>query len=88
MPKIKKKEKPVGKIAHYFSDIGVGVITLFSPLAQGDEIRIVGGQNTDFNQTVTSMQIDHVLVKKAKKGDSVGLKVKEQVREGYQVYKV
>ena len=31
---------------------------------------------------------DHEKVKKAKKGDSVGLKVSEKVREGYKVYKV
>ena len=82
------KEKPIGKITHYFSNIEVGVIKLSNPLGQGDEIRIVGGENTDFNQKVDSMQIDHKEIKKAKKGDSVGLKVSEKVREGYGVYKI
>ena len=80
--------KLIGKVTHYFSNISVGVIALSAPLSQGDEVRIVGGENTDFNQTVDSMQVDHKDVKKAKKGDSVGLKVSEKVREGYQVYKV
>lgn len=80
--------KLVGKISHYFSNIGVGVIDLTAPLKEGDEIRIVGGEETDFNQQVESIQVDHAKVKSARKGDSVGLKVKEKVREGYSVYKL
>jgi len=84
----KEKGKLIGKISHYFSNIEVGVIDLSAPLKEGDEIRIVGGEETDFNQQVESMQVDHEKVKSAKKGDSVGLKVKEKVREGYSVFKV
>lgn len=80
--------KLIGKVTHYFSKISVAVIDLSAPLGEGDEIRIVGGQTTDFNQKVDSMQVDHKEVKSAKKGDSVGLKVSEKVREGYSVYKV
>ena len=82
------KEKPVGVISHYFSNIEVAVIDLSGPLQVGDTIRVVGGENTDFNQEVESMEVEHEKVKKAKKGDSVGLKVAEKVREGYKVYKV
>ncbi len=82
------EEKPIGKITHYFSNISVAVIDLLAPLKEGDEIRITGGENTDFTQAVESMQVDHEKVKTAKKGDSVGMKVKEKVREGYHVYKV
>ena len=78
----------VGKITHYFSNIEVAVIDLSAPLKEGDTIRIAGGENTDFTQAVNSMQIEHEKVKSGKKGDSVGMKVKEKVREGYQVYKV
>ncbi|OGZ70647.1 MAG: hypothetical protein A3F47_00090 [Candidatus Staskawiczbacteria bacterium RIFCSPHIGHO2_12_FULL_38_11] len=86
-PKTKKEGKLIGKITHYFSNIEVGVIKLSAPLKLGDEIRIVGGESTDFNQKVDSMQVDHKEVKSAKKGDSVGLKVSEKVREDYKVYK-
>ena len=85
---VQKFGKLAGKVTHYFDHIKVGVIALSAPLNEGDEIRIVGGENTDFNQTVVSMQFDHKPLKKAKKGVSVGLKVKEKVREGYRVYKV
>ena len=87
-PSSKKKGKPIGEIIHFFSDIKVAVIKLKNPLAIGDEIRITGGENTDFNQKVSSMQIDHEKIEKAKKGDEVGMKVKEKVREGYKVYKI
>ena len=78
--------KPIGKITHYFSKIGVGVIELTDVLNVGDTIRIVGGE-ADFNQDVDSMEVEHQKVDKAKAGDSVGLKVDQKVREGYSVYK-
>ena len=80
--------KLIGKITHYFSNIEVCVIELSGPLKEGEEIRVVGGEDTDFTQTVGSMQIEHEKVKSAKKGDAIGLKVKEKVREGYKVYKI
>ena len=78
--------KLIGKVTHYFSKIGVAVIELSDTLKVGDTIRIVGGQ-TDFNQTIESMEIEHEKVQEAKAGDSVGLKVEQKVREGYKVYK-
>jgi len=85
---IKKKDKKIGKITHYFSDIKVAVIKLSAPLKIGDKIKVVGGEKTDFKQSIKSMQIDHEKVKLAKKGKSVGIKIDEKVREGYNVYKI
>ena len=86
--KEKKIGKLVGRITHYFSNIEVAVINLAAPLKQGEKIRIIGGKETDFEQKVGSMQIDHEQVKSAKKGDSVGTKIDEKVHEGYKVYKI
>lgn len=88
MAKNKEEGKPIGKITHYFSHINVAVIDLKSALKEGNTIRVAGGEETDFEQEVSSMEVDHKKVKTAKKGDSVGLKVKEKVREGYLVYKI
>lgn len=79
--------KLIGQVIHYFSNIGVAVIKLSDSLVKGDTIRIVGGEETDFEQSVESMEIEHEKIDKAKKGDEVGLKIKEKVREGYKVYK-
>lgn len=79
--------KLIGKITHYFGKIGVAVIELTDTLKVGDTIRIVGGA-TDFSQNVDSMEVEHQKVQEAKKGESIGLKVNEKVREDYQVYKL
>jgi putative protease len=76
-----------GVISHYFGHIGVGVIELSGTLKEGDNIRVIGGE-ADFEQRVESMEVDHKKVKTAKKGDSVGLKLDQKVREGYKVYKI
>ena len=87
MLKKQKKEKLIGKVTHYFNKIKVAVIKLSDNLNVGEEVRIIGGEN-DFNQKIQSMEIDRQKIKTAKKKDSVGIKVKEKVREGYKVYKV
>lgn len=79
--------KLIGEISHFFGNISVAVIELSGALETGDSIRIKGGE-TDFTQTVESMEVEHQKTKKAKAGDSVGLKVNERVREGYKVYKI
>jgi len=87
MPEEIKEGKLIGKVTHYFGNIGVAVIELEDSLNVGDTIRIVGGE-TDFTQTVDSMQIEHKPIEKAKAGDSIGLKVSQKVHEGYKVYKL
>ncbi len=84
---IPEEGKLIGRVTHYFSNIGVAVIELSDKLKVGDTIRIIGGE-TDFNQTVDSIEIEHQKIKEAKKGDSVGLKISQKVHEGYRVYKV
>lgn len=86
--KAKPEGKLIGRITHYFSNIEVAVIDLSSPLKVGDLVRVVGGQETDFEQKISSMQIDHEEVKSAKKGDAIGTKINEKVHEGYKVYKI
>jgi U32 family peptidase len=79
-------KKPIGKITHYFDKIGVAVIELDNSLTVGDEITI-GDDENSFTQKVKSMQVEHEEIEKAKKGDSVGLKVKKDVKPNWKVYK-
>ncbi|MCM8770411.1 MAG: translation elongation factor-like protein [Candidatus Omnitrophica bacterium] len=81
------KEELVGIITHYFPHVKAGVLKLKVPLAIGDTIKIKG-HTTDFTQTVTSMQINHVPITKAKKGDEIGLLVESRVRRKDKVFKV
>lgn len=87
-PKVKKlKGKLLGKVDHYFDKINVAAMKLGDSLKVGDTVRIEGGA-VAFTQQVASMQIEHESVNTAKKGDEVGFKVKQKVREGYRVFKV
>lgn len=80
-------EKLIGKITHYFDKIGVAIVELSGVLAIGDRIHIKGA-STDLEQEVASMQVDHKNVSKAKKGDLVGLKVDQKVKEGDEIFSV
>lgn len=79
--------KKIGEITHFYGKIKVGIIKLSSALKDGDNIRIIGGE-TDFDQSVQSMEIEGKKVNKAQKGDVIGLEFSQKVREGYEVYKV
>jgi translation elongation factor EF-1alpha len=76
----------IGRVTHFFSKISVAVIELKAVLSVGDTI-VVKGPNTDFEQAVDSMQIEHQNVERAEKGQSIGLKVAQRVRETDVVYK-
>ncbi|MFB6075703.1 MAG: translation elongation factor-like protein [Candidatus Aenigmatarchaeota archaeon] len=81
------EKKLIGEITHYFTNIGVGIIKLSDKLEVNDKISIEGA-STDIQQTVDSMEIDRDRVEEAGKGESIGLKVKDRVREGDKVYKM
>jgi hypothetical protein len=83
---VKEKEVLIGVVSNYFDHVGVAAVKLKVGLKNGDKIRVVGG-NVDFEQKVDSMQIQHKVVLEAKKGDDVGIKIKEKVRKDYKIYK-
>ncbi len=81
-----EREK-IGEVFHYFSKLGVAAIRLTDgDLKVGDTIQ-VQGPTTNLTQVVDSMQIEAQAVQGATKGQSVGLKVKEKVRERDLVYR-
>lgn len=82
-----EKER-IGHVIDYFAKIGVAAIDLDSgEIRVGDTLHF-SGHTTDFSQEIQSMQIDKEQVASAKAGDSVGIKVKDRVRNGDEVYKV
>ncbi len=82
------EEKKIGFVSNYFSKISVAAIEITEgKLSVGDVLHFFG-HTTDFDYTVLSMQIDLKSITEAKKGDSVGVKVPEKVREGDSVHKV
>lgn len=84
----KEKLLRIGEVTHYFSKIGVVVIKIRQgPLRVGDKIKIEG-RGQSFVQAVQSLQIESVDVASAKKGDLVGMKVTQAVKEGDKVFKI
>ena len=77
----------VGTITHYYDKIGVGVIELTDTLSVGDTIRI-SGHGKEFTQPVSSMQVEHESIQTAKKGQAIGLKIEQEVKDGDEVFKV
>ena len=82
------EEKLIGRIIHYYSHLGVGIIELTEgELKVGDVIH-VKGTHTDFRQTVDSIQLEHHSVSRAEQGKSAGVRVKEKVREHDWVFRI
>lgn len=80
-------ETKIGNVSHYFKRISVAVIKINEELKVGDKIKFQG-HTTDFEQVITSMEIDHKKVDLVKPGDDFALKVRDRVRLGDSVYKL
>ena len=78
-------KKQGGQVSHFFSNISVAVVKLKTGLKKGDKI-LIEGAHTSFEQKVGSMQVEHEKIETAKKGQAIGLKVKDRVREGDKVF--
>ena len=79
--------KKVGTITHFYDKISVGIVKLGSSVSKGDTLKFEGNV-TNFEQSLDDMQFNHEDVDTGKKGQEVGIKVGEKVREGDSVYKV
>ena len=80
-------EIKAGLVEKFFAKPSVAVIKLEVEINLGDSIHFKGN-TTDFTQTVDSMQLDHVIFTKAPAGSSIGIKVKDRVRAGDDVFKI
>jgi putative protease len=75
----------VGDVTHFYSNIGVAIVKLTSPLEVGASVNFQGN-TTNFDQVVSEMQYDHKDIEAGEKGQEVGVKVSEKVREGDEVF--
>jgi len=82
------EEKLIGEVSHYWGKIEVAGIEITDGDIQiGDEL-VFRGAHTEFSQKVESMQIDGNNIEEAQKGDSIGMKIVQKVREKDKVYKI
>ncbi len=80
-------EREVGKVTHYYTNISVAIVEVTDTLKVGDRIHIQGA-TSDFEQEITSMQIEHEEIQEAESGDAIGLEVEEKTRSGDKVFVV
>ena len=80
-------EKEVGKVTHWYDKAWVAVLSLESALKVGDKVKVKKGEG-EFEETISSMQVDHKDVSSAQKGDEVAVKFSQKAREGAVIYKV
>lgn len=78
----------VGKVTHYYDKIGVAIVELTGTLSIRDKVKFVRGGEDLFEQEVESIQIEHEKVDSAKKGDVIGLKTKDAIKDGAEVFKL
>jgi hypothetical protein len=75
----------VGEVVHVFDKIMVAVLRLTKAVRQGDRIHFLG-RHTDFEQEISSMQVEHQPVEKAAAGSEVAVKLSQPARRGDAVY--
>jgi len=80
-----EKKHFVGKITHYFDNVGVAAIRLVSELKVGDEIAIIGKTTGIVKSKINSIEKNKKQIQKAKKGNEIGIKI-SKVRNNDEVY--
>lgn len=81
-------DKLIGKVTHYFDKIGVAVVKAENEgVAVGDSVKFKHGDK-EFAQMIGSLEVDKISVGKIVAGQEAGLKVDEEVKEGWEVYKI
>jgi len=84
--KATQKKQFIGKISHYYKKINVGLLKINTGnLKLNDNILIIGKTTGLKRHQIKSMQINHKLVKKARKGEEVGIKM-PFCRKGDEIY--
>jgi translation elongation factor EF-1alpha len=78
----------VGVVTHFYDKIGVAIIELKGTLSVGEKVKFVRAGEDLFEEVVESIQVEHKKLDSAGKGDVIGLKTNEAVKEGTEVFKV
>lgn len=76
----------IGRVTHYYDKIGVAVVEVMNqPLRVGDRVKF-SGHDKEFNQVITSLQVEHREVDEFAPGETGGVKVDQPVKEGDMLY--
>ena len=79
------KEKPIGKVVHWYDNIKVAVVKLSANIKIGDKIKVKKGEE-EFEDSIVSIQLDHEAIKSGKKGQEVAIKLSKEAKENSEIY--
>lgn len=77
--------RAIGTVIHYWTRLGVAGVELSDSLQVDDWVQFRGAI-TDFQQRVTSMQLNRSHIQSAEAGQQVGILVADRVRVGDTVF--
>lgn len=77
--------RAIGKVIHYWTRLGVAGVELSDSLKVDSWVHFRGA-TTDFQQRVTSMQLNHQFINEAHAGQQVGILTADRVRAGDTVF--
>ncbi len=81
-------EVKIGEVVKFFAKPSVAAVKITSgELSVGDKIKFTG-HTTDFEDEIESMEINNQKVEKATVGAFIGIKVKDRVRPGDEMFKI
>lgn len=80
------EEQKIGEVEKYFGNLGVAIVKLNGSLQPGERVHFRG--KSDFEQIVSSLEVNNQQVDEAKMGQEVGIQVQEPCEIGDVVFKV
>ncbi|HEV8149418.1 MAG TPA: hypothetical protein VGP61_04470 [Gemmatimonadales bacterium] len=81
-------DQEIGIVTHYFDQPQVAVVQLTAgEIAIGDTLRF-HGHTTDFSESVSSMEVDHQKVERARAGQEIAIKVIGRARRHDKVFRL
>lgn len=80
-----RMEKHIGKVVHWYGRNNVAVVDLDGHVAEGDHVVVRKG-DSEFDDRVESIQIDHKDVHDADAGENAAIKLSHKAKEGSDIY--
>lgn len=78
----------IGKVINFYGRSRIAIVELDGTLAVGDRIRFERDGNFVCEQKVETIHVEHDKVDSANRGDVVGLKTNEEIKEGDEIFKI
>jgi U32 family peptidase len=81
-------EVRVGHVTHFYNHISVAAVELEADVLKLGDLIHIKGKRTDIVQPVDSLELEHHKISEAHRGQSIGIRVTEDVHENDVILKV